>query len=397
MIAACYTQGGSLEIADVRPPSGPGEDGILLRVEAAGICGTDLKMVRHGHRKLRAGQRIILGHEFVGTIEEVGPRVTGFAAGARVGVAPNIGCGLCEMCARGLGNMCPDYGAFGIDRDGAHTELVLVPQAALAQGNVIPLSPSVSPLDAALAEPLSCVVNAMRAVRLGAGEVVLVYGAGPMGLLNLMLAAAMGASRVFVVDQDGDRLQRARELGAAAVLNSLLQPVPEFVQEQTGGRGVDVVITAAAVPQLQQEAIGLLAPFGRLNCFAGLPRGGGLVSLDTNAIHYRNLAVTGTTGGSARDYRDAVRLIESRKVNVSRIVSDVYPIREVGRAYDRALAGGGMKVLIAAEKYVRPRRVAVHTRDRDAGIDGGAAAAGIPTVVSAEATTVPATERVGVP
>lgn len=365
MIAAVYTQGGQFQVADLPPPE-PADDEVLLRVEAAGICGTDVKIVRHGHRKLRTGQRIVLGHEFVGTIEEVGPRVDGFSVGTRVGVAPNIGCGRCEMCGRGLGNMCPDYGAFGIDRDGAHTELVRIPQAAIAQGNLIPLGPAVSPLDAALAEPLSCVVSAMRSVGLSAGEVVLVYGAGPMGLLNMLLASAMGASRVLVVDRDDLRLQRAREVGASAVLNSGAQPVPEWVAEQTRGRGVDVVITAAAVPELQAEAIGLLAPFGRLNCFAGLPNGGAPVALDTNAIHYRNLSVTGTTGGSARDYRDAVRLIESRKVNVSCVVSDVFPIREVGRAYERALAGGGMKVLVAAEKFVRPRRMTVRSEDREA-------------------------------
>ena len=375
MIAAVYTQGGKFVIDDLPPPQ-PEDDEILLRVEAAGICGTDVKIVRHGHRKLRAGQRIVLGHEFVGVIEEIGSRVSGFSVGMRVGVAPNIGCGRCEMCGRGLGNMCPDFSAFGIDRDGAHTELVRIPQAAIAQGNLIPLGPTVSPLDAALAEPLSCVVNAMRSVALSAGEMVLVYGAGPMGLLNMMLASAMGASRVLVVDQDDQRLHRARELGASAVLNSRTLPVPEWVGEQTGGRGVDVVVTAAAVPELQTEAIGLLAPFGRLNCFAGLPNGGGLVALDTNAIHYRNLSVTGTTGGSARDYRDAVRLIESRRVNVASVVSDVFPIRAVGRAYDRALAGGGMKVLIAAEKYVRPRRMAVRAQDREAEPPAASAPAG---------------------
>jgi threonine dehydrogenase-like Zn-dependent dehydrogenase len=115
-----------------------------------------VKIVHHGHRKLRDGQTIILGHEFVGVIERVGARVTGWRAGQRVGVAPNMGCGHCEMCARGLGNMCPDYSAFGIDRDGSHTELVRIPAAALAQNLVIALPPEIRPQDGAMAEPLSC-------------------------------------------------------------------------------------------------------------------------------------------------------------------------------------------------------------------------------------------------
>ncbi len=356
MIAAMYTQGGKLEIGEAPIPHF-GDDELLLRVEAASICGTDVKIAANGHRKLKGGQRIILGHEFVGTIEKVGARVKHLAPGMRVGVAPNIGCGRCEMCARGLTNMCPDYGAFGIDRDGGHTEFVRIPAAAIAQGSVIRISEKLSPLDATLAEPLSCALNGVRSARLEAGDVALIYGAGPMGLLNMMVAAACGAARVLVVDLNDARLNKARLLGATATHNPQAGPTPVWVAEQTGGRGVDVVITAVPVPQLQQEAIGLLAPFGRLCLFAGLPNGaaGGVV-LDTNAIHYKNLLVTGMTGGSPRDYRDAIKLIDSRKVNVSQIVSDVLPIGALGAAYEIALAGKGMKIVMAADKWVERHR-----------------------------------------
>lgn len=351
MIAAKYTQGVGLAVGEAPVPA-IGEDELLVRVEATSICGTDVKIVRWGHRKLRPGETIILGHEFVGTIEQAGACGLNYAVGTRVGVAPNIGCGRCEMCGRGLMNMCPDYSAFGIDRDGSHTEFIRIPTAAIVQGNVIPLSPEMSPVEAALAEPLSCVVNGIRVSRVQAGDVVLIYGAGPMGLLNLMVALVSGAARVLVVDLNQGRLEKARSLGASEVFNSSQGLVSDWVRDQTRGRGVDVAITAVPVRQVQQEALELLAPFGRLCLFAGLPNGESAVELNTNAIHYRNLIVTGMTGGSPQDYRAALRLIEARRVDVRQVVSHVLPLREIGRAYEVALSGQGMKVLLAARKWI---------------------------------------------
>lgn len=348
MIAALYTQGKGLRFGDAAVPT-IGDDELLVRVEGTAICGTDVKIVHHGHRKLRDGQTIILGHEFVGVIERVGVRVTGWRAGQRVGVAPNMGCGHCEMCARGLGNMCPDYSAFGIDRDGSHTELVRIPAAALAQNLVIALPPEVRPQDGALAEPLSCAVNGIRNARVADGDRVVVYGAGPMGLLNMMLAAVSGATEVIAVDLDDARLELAAKLGATATVNSKRQPVPQWVKEHTRGRGVDAVICAVPVPQLQQEALGILAPFGRLCLFAGWPKGTAGVPLDTNPIHYKNLVVTGMTGGCASDYATALRLIAERKINIAAVVSDVFPLSRIEDAYAAALSGKRMKVVLVSE------------------------------------------------
>jgi len=138
MLAATYQQGGAFAIREVPIPR-IGRDGLLLRVRAASICGTDLKIVRNGHRKLADGQCIVLGHEFIGTIEQVGADVTGYPVGQRVGVVPNAGCGHCDACIRGQANYCPKYTAFGIDRDGSHTLFVEIPGRFVAQGNVIPL------------------------------------------------------------------------------------------------------------------------------------------------------------------------------------------------------------------------------------------------------------------
>lgn len=342
MIAATYTQGGSFACASIPLPDLNSGD-LLLRVEAASICGTDLKIIHNGHRKLREGQRIVLGHEFAGVIEG-GP--SGRLAGRRVGVAPNWGCGGCEACIRGLANYCPDYSAFGIETDGGHAEYVRLPARVIAQGNVVELPDAVSWEEASLAEPLSCVLQAQRAAGVGVGDRVVVFGCGPMGMLHVLLAAASGASQVIAVAPQGARLEKAEQLGATDVVANDQTDAVTRIREMTGGRGADVVVTAAPFAGLVADAIASLAQFGRLSLFAGLPRQAPATPVDINAIHYKNLQVSGTTGGSNRDYREALRLIESGRVNVSGVISHRVALAEIAQAYQTAMAGAEGKVVL---------------------------------------------------
>jgi threonine dehydrogenase-like Zn-dependent dehydrogenase len=348
MLAATYTQGGTFALEHLEVPQ-IAPDEMLLRVRAASICGTDLRIVRNGHRKLADGQRIVLGHEFVGVVEQSGSQVDAYRAGQRVGVAPNAGCGHCPACIRGLANYCPTYTAFGIDRDGAHALFVRIPGRFITQGNVIPLPDGVGDTEAALLEPFSCVVNGVRAANVQLGDTVAVYGAGPMGLMHAMLCRIAGAAKVIVVDPIEERLEQALSLGCDAAVSPRQEDVPKRLRHETGGSGVDVVITACPVAEVQSEAIRVLAPFGRLCLFGGLPPGSGSVALDTNAVHYGNLRVTGSTGGSVDDYRIALKLVAGKRVDLTRIISKVFAIEELGKAYDAALAGVAGKVVLVAE------------------------------------------------
>ncbi len=353
MIAAQYTQAttpgeGTFAVRQVPEPV-IGEDEMLLRIEAASICGTDVKIIGHGHRKLTAGQTITLGHEFVGAIEKLGSRISSinsFVPGQRVGVAPNMGLPGSDMIARGMANMDPGYTAFGITQDGAHAELLRINAPAIDQGNVMAIPDGVSSLDATLAEPLSCAVNAMRVTRVEMGDSVAVIGAGPMGLLNLMLAKVNGAAETIAVDVNDHRLAHAKSLGAAHTVNTTKTPLTKWIQDHTRGKGIDVVICAVPVPALQQDLLNILAPFGRLCLFAGWPKGAAAVPLDTNPIHYKNLVVTGMTGGCNRDYAAALKLIATKTVDVSRIVSDVVHLSHMEKAYELARSGKGMKIVL---------------------------------------------------
>lgn len=348
MLAATYTQGGAFSIEEIPVPRIESDE-ILLRVRAAAICATDTKIVRSGHRKLAEGQRIVLGHEFVGTIERLGPRVSNFEVGQRVGVVPNVGCGQCHACTSGRSNYCPSYTAFGIDRDGGQASFVKIPGPFVTQGNVIALPEEVPDLEAALLEPFSCVVNGIRVSRIQLGDTMVVYGAGPMGLMHVMLGRISGAARIIVVDPLPDRLEKARRLGADLTINPGEEDVVARIRQDTGGRGVDVTIVACSVPSVQAEALKVLAPFGRLCLFGGLPKDTGPVPLDTNLVHYGNLLITGSTGGSVEDYSIALNLVSRQRVRLSQIVSDLFQLDDLQRGYEKALSGADGKVVLVAE------------------------------------------------
>lgn len=345
MLAATYTQGGSLQLEDIPAPE-IGEDEMLVRVRAASICGTDLRILLHGHSKLQPGQKIILGHEFSGTIEAVGRRVQGYHVGQRVGVVPNIGCGHCDQCIAGRANMCPDYSAFGINFDGAHAEFVRVPASAISQGNVMHLPDGVSFAEAALNEPLSCVINGISACRIRLGETVLIIGAGPIGLLHLMLAKLSGAGVVIVSDLIDGKLEKAMKIGADHVINPQLCDLKKAILDLTSGQGVNAIVTACPVPSVQEQSIELAAPFGRICFFGGLPPERPKITINSNLIHYRNLIVTGVTGGPNSDYRSGLKLLASKKIDLMEVVSESYPLSEGYEAFQIAQSGDAMKVIL---------------------------------------------------
>lgn len=348
MIAATYTQDDAFRVEDVPIPEiAAGE--MLVRVMASSICGTDVRIIRNGHRKLAPKQKLVLGHEFAGVVVKVGRQQTAFCEGQRVGVAPNIGCGQCDMCVRGLPNMCPDYTAFGITFDGAHAQYVRIPAAAIAQGSVHRLPDGFSFSKASLIEPLSCAVNGNRSVRIEMGDTVVIYGAGPIGLMHVMLARLSGAARVIVIDVQSHRLAKATELGATSTVNSAEEDVLNHILAETNGRGANAVITACSVPAVQEQSLGLLAPFGRVCFFGGLPKDGSLVRLDTNLVHYRQLQLTGVTGGSPRDFRVALDLIASGRIDIQEVVSHRFPTADLAKAFDVALNKECMKIVVCQE------------------------------------------------
>lgn len=328
-----------------RPRPVPGPDELLVRVQAASICGTDTKIIRGGHFRVGPDETRVLGHELAGDIVETGANIRGWQVGQRVAVVPNIGCGHCDMCRRGLNNMCADYDAFGINIDGGFQQYMIVTAAALAGGNLIGIPDGISYEDASLVEPLSCCFNAWKDLAVTPEDRVLILGTGPIAGLFLMLARAYGARQVIVVGRRAERLEEIAPLGATDTVDSSRADVVDEVLRLTGGAGVDVALTCAPAPDLQQQAMACLARLGRMNFFSGLTKGS-RVEIDTNKVHYWGLRLLGSTGSSVQDYARALRLVETGQVQVGRVVSHRFGMAEAEAAFAHALSGRGMKTVI---------------------------------------------------
>jgi L-iditol 2-dehydrogenase len=303
-------------------------------------------MYLNGRDGAGGGAPLVLGHEMSGLVAEVGPGVTAVKPGARVIVAPNMGCGVCDRCVAGNSHLCASYRALGIHLDGSFAEYVRVPAAAVAQGNIVDLPDSVSFPAGAMVEPLSCVYNAFERSGIAPGDTVLVMGAGPIGLMHARLARMGGAGRVILSDVSADRLGQARRLEESLVVSDS-RSLKERVAELTGGNGVDVCITACPAPDAQAAALELTGLNGRVIFFGGLPKSRCPVALDTNLIHYKQLVVTGTARSSPAQYRKSLDLVARGLVKVDDLVTSTWPLEQVAEAMNKVAAGEGLKAAIA--------------------------------------------------
>ncbi len=282
----------------------------------------------------------------IGSDHEVGSEVKSLSAGMRVGVAPNMGCGVCTQCVSGWTNLCQNYTAFGISLDGGFADYMLISANAIQQGNVTPI-PSDTPYEvAALAEPLSCVFNGQEAVHIQPGDVVLIVGAGPIGVMHVLLAKLRGARTVIVSERSEHRLKQATANGADLVVNPDKEDLKSAILAASGNEGANVVIVAAAAPQAQQQALDLASIQGRINFFGGLPKDRPAVELNSNLVHYKQLMITGTTGSNVRQYRASMNLIAAGKIRLDGLVSATLPVDQIREGIERSKAGQEMRLLI---------------------------------------------------
>lgn len=346
MRAAVFYGIGDLRLATLDDPQpGPGE--IVLRVGAAGICGTDVRIFANGHHRIPPGTARVLGHELAGEVAQMGTGVEGLAVGDRVALAPNVGCGTCRQCVSGWTNLCPDYQAYGISLDGGFAEQMRVTAETLRQGNVVRLPASLPYTWAALAEPMSCCLNGQEAVALGVDDVVLIVGAGPIGLMHVLLARLRGARSILVSELAEERRQMAAAAGADVPIDPGRTDLGEAVRQASGGRGADVIIVAAPSAAAQAEALELAAARGRVNFFGGLPKDQPWTRLNANLIHYKQLMLTGTTGSNVRQYRATVELIAAGRLPMDRLVGDTLPLERVQEGVERTRSGKEMRLLLS--------------------------------------------------
>lgn len=342
MKAAVYHGTADVRVEEVaKPVIGAGE--LLIKVKACAICGGDLRTFRHGHKAIHPP--IILGHEIAGVIEEVGAGVDRYHVGDRVIVAPGIGCGACSYCLSGRQHLCYTRETIAHGYDGGFAEYVRIPEICIASGNVVPLPDDVSFAEGALIEPLSCCLHGQKTMGVKVNDVVLVEGAGPIGLMHLALAKIAGARTVIVSEPNAFRRGKAEELGADIVVNPMEEDLHAVVMEASNGLGADVVILAIGVPALVNEAFRLAKRNGSVSLFAGFPEKS-TCTIDPNLIHYSEIHVTGSTAYTRQDYMEAAELVRSRRIELEKLVTHRFHIEEFDKAYEVSKSGEGLKICI---------------------------------------------------
>ena len=341
MLAAVMRGAGDLAVEEVPTPEpGPGE--VLVRVGANTICGTDLRILR-GEKTSGVELPVILGHETAGHVVAAGPGVDGYAEGVPVAMAPVIPCLRCFACRHDLENICEDGRIMGYAPDGGMAQYMLVPADAVAAGCLFVAREDLPSEQLAPAEPLAAVVAGQRWSRVEPDDVVLVLGAGPIGLLHLQLARHSGAREVIVSEPSAGRRAAAEQLGASVAVEP--GDVAAAVEDHSGGVGADAAIVCIGVPGLVGEAIHLVRPGGRVNAFAGFPAGS-VAEIDPNAVHYRQVVLTGSANSRRRDYETALRLIEGGHIDTAAMVTHRFGLPDVLDALGKVGADDAIKVAV---------------------------------------------------
>ncbi|MBM3139737.1 MAG: zinc-binding dehydrogenase [Chloroflexi bacterium] len=341
MRATIFHEPGKVTVEDRgTPAAGPGE--IRLRVAAASLCASDIRVYK-GEKHAAPG--VVPGHEIAGVVDAAGEGVTGVAEGDRVVLCPILACGQCRFCQLGRRNRCVSRRTLGYDLDGGFAEWLRVPAEIVALGHVFPV-PADLPLEiAALTEPSACVLNSLELCGVGPGSSLAIVGAGPMGLLHLIMARAAGAGPIIVSEPVAERREIAKRWGADLALDPARDDVLGAVRAATRGYGADAVVLSVGISSLVGGAIDLVRKQGVVNLFAGFPPGQA-VPFDPNVIHYGEIVLSGSQNATSDQYRRTVALLRAVP-HIDEVVTNRYGIERAPEAYASRLELNGLKSLVA--------------------------------------------------
>jgi (R,R)-butanediol dehydrogenase/meso-butanediol dehydrogenase/diacetyl reductase len=310
-------------------------DTALVRVELTGLCGSDFGILHGTHP--RAVAPLILGHEITGTVEVASP--TSPPVGTRVTVEPLISCGHCTACLSGNTHVCQNLGLYGIDTAGSLAEFVALPGDVL-----ISVDASVALTEVALAEPLAVAVHAVHRSGLSGGETVMIFGAGPIGMLTALVARNTGAGRILIAEPSGARCAVAESLGFETVPPDA-EPT-EAIRDATGGAGADIVFDSAAHPSVAARLARCVRVRGTVVLVGVYKKP---TEVDLQALTFAENTVVGVRVYTRADMEEAVALIESGVLHLERIPVEVFPLADANAAFERAMAATGtLKVLVAS-------------------------------------------------
>jgi len=301
---------------------------VLVKVKAATTCGTDLKILQRGYLEKVIKLPTVFGHEWAGEVVEVGEGLEWPEKGMRIRAGNSAPCLRCVMCRKGKYNLCENM----IWLWGAYAEYIKVP-ARTVLVNMQEIPHNISYEEAAITEPLACVLHGAEEAKVNLGDSVAIIGAGPIGLLHLLAIKKMGAEKAIVIDLVEERLNFAEKLGADETVDAGKVDAVETVKRFTGGYGADVVIEAIGLPATWEQALKLVRRGGRVLEFGGCPPGTE-IKLDTKLLHYGEVTVLGTFHATPLHFRKALNLIASRTVDVRPLITREMNLEEIREAFE---------------------------------------------------------------
>jgi L-iditol 2-dehydrogenase len=321
------------------PRVGHGE--VLVRIKAALTCGTDLKVYRQGFHARMIVPPAVFGHELSGIVEEVGDGVRSFAPGMRVVSANSGPCNQCFFCERHLANLCEDLQFI----NGAYAEFIKIPERIVRQ-NLLILPENMSFHEAALAEPLACVLRGVEETEIIEGDTVVVIGMGPIGLMFVQVLKSLGAT-VIAAGKRSTQLAQATRMGADYVLNTAQSNIVEQVRNITSARrGADVVIEAVGSTETWLQAMGMVRRGGTINLFGGCPSGTH-IPLDTTLIHYSEITIKASFHHTPRHIREALEAIHRGDLRAQTLITGEERLASLRNVLERlSNRNGDLKIAI---------------------------------------------------
>lgn len=323
------------------PKAGPGE--VVVRVMAAGVCGTDVHIYSGEAGSADVRPPVVLGHEFAGEVVEIGAGVGSLAVGDKVTVDPNIYCGKCDYCRNGKIQLCEHLSAIGVTRDGGFAQYCLAPEAQAFR-----LNADVDCEAGALAEPIACCLHGIDIANILPGQTVCVIGGGAIGLIMAQLARLSGASKVIVSEPVEGRRKIALELGVDAVIDPFKGDVNEQIEAVTGKPGVDAVIECVGLVSATKQAFQIAGKGASIVLFS-VPKPGATFELPLFDVYKKELRIAGSFINPSTHLR-AANLVNAGKLNLKPILTHRYPLAQLEQAIKKQTDGDSIKVLVKPQE-----------------------------------------------
>ena len=345
MKAAVYLGGRkNIHVKDVPDPK-LGEGEALIKIEACNICGVDVRTYEFGDKKIKPPR--ILGHELAGTVAEIHNDKGGVVPGDRVIVYAVLTCSTCSYCIQGLQNLCDNRSAISYQYDGAFADYMVVPRQAVSNNQIIRIPEYLCHEEAALSEPLGCVLNSHRRLNIGIKDTVAVIGAGPIGLMHCLVSRLEGANYICLMDKSEARLERAGRFGFDSYIH--ITDSRDHIRKagkMNNNLGPNKIIVACASAEAQADALEMASKEARIDFFGGLAKSDPYATLNSNLIHYKQLLVTGSYSQRIDDFETALDLISGKLFPAEKFITHVFELKNIIEAFELIQSGDAIKISI---------------------------------------------------